>query len=128
MSSTKTDVRDVQVPRQSQTLPAPGPENRDTGLSRMRVSRLIGSLFIVGFITYGVGATLAASVTGKTDVLAAVSAHQFVLTLGAFLMLSTTAVDLGKAVLFFPIIDGASRRVALTYLVTMVFEVTMLAV
>src|SRR6266571_444502 len=69
--------------------------------SRMRYSRLIGALFLVGFLFYGVGAALATSVTGAPDFLATIPAHQTTLVIGAFLMLLNTAVDVGKGVLFF---------------------------
>lgn len=128
MSSTNTGVRGISVPAQSKSPTALSPLSRHDALSRMRLSRLIGSLFIAGFITYGAGAVLTTSVTGETDRLAAVSAHQFALALGAVLILANTAVDLGKAVMIFPLLSGYSRRVALTYLVTMVFEVTLLAI
>lgn len=55
-------------------------------------------------------------------------AHHGVLVLGALLMLANTAVDIGKAVLFFPVIERWGRRTALAYLGTMVFEVAMMAV
>ena len=90
--------------------------------------RLIGALFLAGFVTYGVGFALVDSVTGDRDLLAGVSAGQTTLMLGAFLMLLTTAVDIGKAVLFYPLVARWDRRVALTYLAAMVFEVTMMAV
>lgn len=90
--------------------------------------RLIGALFLAGFVTYGVGFALVDSVIGDRDLLAGVSAGQTTLMLGAFLMLLTTAVDIGKAVLFYPLVARWDRRVALTYLAAMVFEVTMMAV
>ena len=74
--------------------------------SRMRYSRLIGALFLVGFVFYGVGAALVTSVTGATDFLATISAHQTTLLVGAFLMLLNTVVDVGKGVLFFPILEN----------------------
>jgi hypothetical protein len=43
-------------------------------------------------------------------------------------MLLNTAVDIGKAVLFFPIIEKYGKRTALTYLSAMIFEVALLAV
>jgi uncharacterized protein DUF4386 len=96
--------------------------------SRMFVSRLIGALFIAGFVTYGVGSALVTSVVGDDGFLARVPAHQTTLVLGAFLMLLNTAVDIGKAVLIFPVLDRWGRRTALTYLGTMVFEVALMAV
>jgi len=68
--------------------------------SRMTDSRLIGALFLSGFLCYGIGAGLVTSVTGAPDFLSTISAHQTTLVLGAFLMLLNTVVDVGKAVLF----------------------------
>jgi hypothetical protein len=96
--------------------------------TRMFYSRLIGGLFLAGFLSYGVGALLVTSVTGDEGFLATVPAHRGILVLGALLMLVNTAVDIGKAVLFFPVIDRYGRRTALAYLGTMVFEVALMAV
>lgn len=96
--------------------------------SRAAVPRIIGALFLLGFVTYGVGWALAGSAADAPDVLAGVSAHETALVLGVFLMLLNTAVDLGKAVLFFPVLESHGKRTALTYLATMIFEVSMLAV
>jgi uncharacterized protein DUF4386 len=97
----------------------------DTGRT---YGRLIGALFLAGFITYGAGFALVSSVVNAPDVVTGVSAHQTILVLGAFLMLLNTAVDIGKAALFFPILEKHSRRTALTYLSAMIFEVVLLAV
>ena len=43
-------------------------------------------------------------------------------------MLLNTVVDLGKGILFFPILGKHSRRTALAYLATMIVEVTLLDV
>lgn len=96
--------------------------------SRMVVSRLIGGLFLLGFLSYGSGSMLMTSVTGGDGFLAHVPAHRTALVLGALLMLVNTGVDIGKAVLFFPVLDRWGRRTALTYLATMIFEVAMMAV
>lgn len=58
--------------------------------------------------------------------LTTVSARQTMLVLGAFLMLLNTAVDVGKAVLFFPILEPHGKRTALAYLATMIVEVVLL--
>jgi hypothetical protein len=96
--------------------------------SRMTYSRLIGALFLTGFVVYGVGAVLVTSVTGATDYLSTMSAHQTTLVLGAFLMLLNTAVDVGKGVLFFSILERHGKRTALAYLATMIVEVVLLDV
>jgi hypothetical protein len=96
--------------------------------SRMTYSRLIGALFLAGFVVYGVGFGLTSSVLGAPDLLAAISAHQGTLILGAFLMLLNTPVDVGKAVLFFPIVENHGKRTALAYLVAIIVEVVLLTV
>jgi Domain of unknown function (DUF4386) len=94
--------------------------------SRMRYSRLIGALFLVGFVFYGVGAALVTSMTGATDFLATISAHPTTLLIGAFLMLLNTVVDVGKGVLFFPILENHGKRSALAYLAFIVVQVVLL--
>ncbi|MQA77475.1 MAG: DUF4386 family protein [Streptosporangiales bacterium] len=96
--------------------------------SRMWTSRLIGCLFLAGFLLYGTGSILVNSVVGAPDLLAGVAAQQTVLLVGAFLMISTTAVDIGKAVLFFPVLERHGKRTAVTYLATMVFEMALMTV
>ena len=94
----------------------------------MTYSRLIGALFLIGFLVYGVGAALVTSVTGTPDFLSTISAHQMTLVVGAFLMLLNTGVDVGKGVLFFPILEHHGRRSALAYLAFIVVQVVMLDV
>ncbi len=96
--------------------------------SRMTYSRLIGALFLLGFLSYGVGFGLVTSVVGVPDFLATIPAHQTTLVLGAFLMLLNSVVDVGKGVLFFPILEKHGKRTALAYLATMIVEVVLLAV
>jgi hypothetical protein len=94
---------------------------------RMTYSRLIGALFIAGFVVYGAGFGLTSSVVGAPDYLSTISAHQTTLVLGAFLMLLTAPVDVGKAVLFFPILENHGKRTALAYLAAMIVEVVLLS-
>jgi hypothetical protein len=96
-------------------------------VSRMVYSRLIGALFLAGFFAYGTGSILVASVTGRPDFLSTIAAHQTILVFGAFLMLLNTAVEVGKGVLFFPILENHSERTALAYLSTMIVEVVFLS-
>lgn len=96
--------------------------------SRTGYSRLIGALFLSGFLTYGVGSGLVNSVVGAPGFLSTISAHKTTLVLGAFLMLLNSVVDLGKGVLFFPILERHGRRTALAYVATMIVEVVLLAV
>jgi hypothetical protein len=92
----------------------------------MTVSRVIGALFLAGFLLYGVGSVLATSVTGRANFLSTISANTTIMVLGAFLILLNTAVDVGKGVLFFPILENHGKRTALGYLATMIVEVVFL--
>jgi uncharacterized protein DUF4386 len=96
--------------------------------SRMWTSRMIGALFLAGFLVYGTGSLLANSVVDGPDFLAGVASQRTTLALGAFLMIATTAVDIGKAVFLFPVLERHGRRTALAYLATMIFEMAMMTV
>jgi Domain of unknown function (DUF4386) len=84
--------------------------------SRMLYSRLIGALFLAGFLFYGVGFSLVDSITSEPDFVSTIPEQETVLVLGAFLMLVNIGVDVGKGVLFFPILEGHGKRTALVYL------------
>lgn len=96
------------------------------GAPRKTYARLIGALFLVGFLTYGVGFTLVNSVITVPDFLSTIPAVQTTLILGAFLMLLNTVVDVGKGVLFFPILENHGKRTALVYLAAIVVQVVFL--
>jgi Domain of unknown function (DUF4386) len=95
--------------------------------SRKLYSRLIGGLFLAGFLVYGLGSGLVNSVVGGSGFLSTVSTHKTVLIFGAFLMLLNVGVDVGKGVLFFPILERHGKRTALGYLAAMIVEVVLLA-
>lgn len=94
----------------------------------LKYSRVIGALFLLGFASYGTGFALVTSVIGAPDFLASISTHPTTLVLGAFLMLLNSVVDVGKGVLFFPIVEKHGKRTALAYLAAMIVEVVLLAV
>jgi hypothetical protein len=94
--------------------------------SRNTYARLIGALFIIGFLTYGIGLTLVNSVITVPDFVAGLPAVQTTLLIGAFLMLLNTVVDVGKGVLFFPILENHGKRTAFVYLAAIVVQVVFL--
>src|SRR5256714_14578499 len=83
---------------------------RDSAGSRMMYSRLIGALFLLGFLCYGVGSGIATSLVGGSNFLSTILASQTILVIGAFLMFLNTGVDMGKGVLFFPILESTARE------------------
>jgi hypothetical protein len=96
--------------------------------ARMTDSRLIGALFLFGFLCYGLGSGLATSLVGGSNFLSTIAASQTLLIIGAFAMFLNTGVDVAKGVLFFPILEKHSRRTALAYLATMIVEVVLLTI
>jgi len=115
-----------------QTRPADGADPPQTShpptASRMWSSRLIAALFLAGFLLYGTGSILVNSVVDGPDFLSGVTSLQTTLALGAFLMIATTAVDIGKAVIFFPVLERHGKRTAVAYLATMIFEMALMTV
>ena len=127
MPSTVRDALDISVPAASRANGhIDGAIQDNSPGSRMMYSRLIGALFLVGFLFYGVGAALVTSVTGAPDFLASISAHPTTLIIGAFLMLLNTIVDVGKGVLFFPILEDHGKRRALAYLTFIIVQLVLL--
>jgi len=95
--------------------------------SRKASSRLIGALFLLGFIFYGVGfGALAAPALAAPDLLVTIVRSPTTLVLGCFLMLLNSLVDIGKGVLFFPILESRGKRTALVYLAALIVEVVLL--
>ena len=93
---------------------------------RTTYARLIGALFLIGFLTYGTGFALISSVITVWDFPANIPAVQTTLLIGAFLMLLNTVVDIGKGVLFFPILENHGKRTAFVYLAAIVVQVVFL--
>lgn len=109
--------------------PRPGvPTPSGRSGSRMKQSRLLGALFLAGFLVYGSGSSIVASLVGRPDFLGTIAPLQSLLALGAFLIILNTAVDIAKAVLFFPILERHSKRTALTYFAALIAEVVFLTV
>ena len=53
--------------------------------SRMTYSRVIGALFLLGFLCYGIGSGIATSLVGGSNFLSTIGASQTLLVTGAFL-------------------------------------------
>jgi hypothetical protein len=94
----------------------------------MLYSRVIGALFLAGFVLYGMGNGLVTSVVGAPDPLSTISAHEATLLLGALLMLLNSPAVVGIGVLSFPILENRGKRTALAYLAARIAEGVLLAI
>jgi Domain of unknown function (DUF4386) len=94
--------------------------------SRKTYARWIGAAFLVGFLVYGGGLSLVTSVVSTPDFMANIASHETALIAGAFLMLLVTITDIGKGVLFFPILENHGKRTAVVYLAAIVVQVVFL--
>jgi hypothetical protein len=85
MSTTVPAAASMSVPGANRTNGQADREIQENSPgSRMTYSRVIGALFLLGFLFYGVGAALVTSVTGDPDFVATISAHQTTLVLEPF--------------------------------------------
>lgn len=80
---TTTDMT-IQTLKQNESHAEPGGAGellKGTGSmgSRRTSSRLIGALFLAGFLVYGVGGVLVTSVAGAPDFLSTISSHKTIL-------------------------------------------------
>ena len=86
-----------------------------------RTARLVGVLFLAGYLAYGVGSVIA---TGNADR----SGSTALLVTGAALMLLNSAFVIGIGVLMFPILRAHNQAIAAGYLGTRIFEGVVLAI
>src|SRR3954449_12669474 len=120
MSQRKTAIA-VGTPasNHSTSPPAVRPDS-----SVRQAARIVGVLFLAGFLAYGVGNLVATGIVdsdGRSD-----STALFVT--GAALMLLNSAFVIGIGVLMFPILRAHNKAIAVGYLGTRIFEGVVLAI
>src|SRR3954466_3464894 len=89
-----------------------------------RTARIVGVLFLAGFLTYGVGNLITTGIVRSGD--RSDSTAMFVT--GAALMLLNSAFVIGIGVLMFPILRAHDKAIAAGYLGTRIFEGVVLAI
>ena len=103
----------------STSPPVLGP---DSGVRR--TARIVGVLFLAGYLAYGVGSLIATGVVRS----AGSSGSTALFVTGAALMLLNSAFVIGIGVLMFPILRPHNEAVATGYLGTRIFEGVVLAI
>jgi hypothetical protein len=89
-----------------------------------RTARIVGVLFLAGFLSYGVGSLIATGIVRSADR----SGSTVLFGTGAALMLLNSAFVIGIGVLMFPILRAHNKAVAAGYLGTRIFEGVVLAI
>jgi hypothetical protein len=96
----------------------------DRASSTRRTARIVGVLFLTGFLAYGVGNTIATSIAGSADP----GGSEALLIAGVALMQVNSVIVIGIGVLMFPILRPRNKAIAGGYLVTRIFEGVSLAI
>jgi hypothetical protein len=89
-----------------------------------QTARIVGVLFLAGFLTYGVGNLIATGIVDSGDR----SDSTALFVTGTALMLLNSAFVIGIGVLMFPILRPHSKAIAAGYLGTRIFEGVVLAI
>ena len=89
-----------------------------------RTARIVGALFLAGFLSYGVGNLIATGNVRSADG----SGSTALLVTGAALMLLNSAFVIGIGVLMFPILRPHNKHIAAGYVGTRIFEGVVLAI
>ena len=102
-------------------------QSRDTNPYRT-TARILGAVYLAGFVVGIVGNTLIQSVLGGPNHLSTVSAHSMTLAVGAVLWLMAVAGDAAHGVLMFPILKQHNERIAFGYLAARIVDAVFIAV
>ena len=99
-----------------------GPEPYST------TARVVGVVYLAGFVVGLVGNGLIQSILGAPDHLSTVSANSMMLAIGAILWLMAVAGDAAHGVLMFPVLKQHSERIAFGYLASRIVDAVFIAV
>jgi MFS family permease len=114
---------DITAPIPASTHSIPPPVVRSDSSVR-RTARIVGVLFLAGYLTYGVGSLIATGIVDSAD--RSDSTASFII--GIALMLLNSAFVIGIGVLLLPILRAHNSKVAAGYLGTRIFEGVVLAI
>jgi hypothetical protein len=99
------------------------------GLHSYRTTaRVVGVVYLAGFVVGIVGNTLIQSILGAPNHLATLSANSTLLAIGALLWLTAVAGDAAHGVLMFPILKQHSERLAFGYLAARIVDAVFIAI
>jgi hypothetical protein len=102
-------------------------EIRNTGSNRT-TARIVGVIYLAGFVVGIVGNILIQSILVAPNRLSMVSSHSMTLAIGAVLWLMAVAGDAAHGVLMFPILKQHNERIAFGYLAARIVDSVFISV
>jgi hypothetical protein len=103
-------------------------QGRPSPNSYRTTARVVGVVYLAGFVVGIVGNGLIQSVLGAPDHLSTVSANRTLLAFGALLWLVAVAGDVAHGVLMFPVLKPHYERIAVGYLGFRILDAVFIAV
>src|SRR6195952_2374553 len=91
-------------------------------------AKVVGVVYLLGFVVGIGGNILIQSLLGAPDPLAAVGASRMLITIGALLWLLPAAGDAAHGILMFPILKQYHERIAFGYLGARIIDAVFIAV
>ena len=91
-------------------------------------ARVVGVVYLAGFVVGIAGNLMIQSILGETNRLSAVSANSMTLAIGASLWLMAVAGDVAHGVLMFPVLSRHSERMAIGYLAARIVDAVFIAI
>jgi hypothetical protein len=91
-------------------------------------SRVVGVIYLLGFVVGIVGNTLIQSVLGAPNPLSSVSARNMTMAIGAMLWFMAAIGDAAHGVLMFPVLKQHGERLAIGYLAARIMDAAFVAV
>lgn len=96
--------------------------------SNKTIARIVGAVYLVGFVVGIGGEMLIQPILGAPDRLSAVSANSMMIAIGAILWLLAVIGDAAHGVLMFPILKQHSERIAVGYLAARIVDAIFIAI
>lgn len=91
-------------------------------------ARVVGVVYLAGFVVGITGSIIIQSILGAPDHLATISANSMMLAIGAILWLMAVVGDAAHGVLMFPVLKPHNERIAVGYLAARIVDAIFIAV
>jgi hypothetical protein len=93
-----------------------------------RTAKVVGIVYLAGFVVGLLGNTLIQSILGAPDHFAKANASTMTIAVGAILWLMAVAGDAAHGVLMFPVLKRHNERIALGYLAARIVDAIFIAI